>query len=126
MVPHGIYAQIHNGKVQNVMICDEYTLANEIARMSYGEDAFAIDVEQYPVAIGDEYRDGFFYRTLEDGSEIQIEYVPTERQAIVALEDQNTFLETALVEQYEENLALQESVTTTQLALTELYEMGVE
>lgn len=125
MVPHGIFAQIFDGKIQNIIICDEYVMANELSKMCYGDEGFAVDVEQYPVAIGDEYRDGFFYRKFEDGTERQIEYVPTERQAITALEEYNVLLEMTLVEQYEENLALQDMLTSTQLAITEIYEMGV-
>lgn len=40
------------------------------------------------------------------------------------MEGELTDAQLALIEQYEENLALQEEVTNTQLALVELYEGG--
>ena len=47
------------------------------------------------------------------------------QKQVAALEEENTNLQLALTEQYEENLALQEEVTNTQLALCEIYE-GME
>lgn len=134
MAVHSIYAQISEGIVQNIMVCDNYELANELTRASYGDDGFAVECNQYPCMIGDKYHDGGFYRDIEgEGIEIPIEYVPTPEQQVEALTVQNgnlqnevTSLQLALVEQYEDNLALQDEVTNTQLALTELYEgMGV-
>lgn len=128
MVAHGVYAQIFDETVQNIMVCDDYELANLITRASYGDDGFAVDCLQYPCAIGDRYRDGKFFRVVE-GEEIPIPYIPTQEEQVAALNGENTSLkgqvtdlQLALTEQYEENLALQEEVTTTQLALTELYE----
>lgn len=128
MAAHNIYAQIYDGTVQNVMVCDNYELANQLSRMSYGDDAFAVDCMQYSCTIGDKYHDGMFFREI-DNAEIPIEYIPTEKEQIatltaknMALDGQVTNLQLALVEQYEENSALQEEVTNTQLALTELYE----
>ena len=130
MAVHSIYAQISEGIVQNIMVCDNYELANELTRASYGDDGFAVECNQFPCVIGDKYHDGGFYRDIEgEGIEIPIEYVPTPEQQVEALTVQNgnlqnevTSLQLALVEQYEDNLALQDEVTNTQLALTELYE----
>lgn len=131
MTAHTIFAQIWNGIVQNIMICDDYEMANQFSRASYGDDAFAVDCMQYPCQIGDKYHDGQFYQIIE-GEEIPIEYVPTQEQQVEALNTENmelkrqvTDLQLALTEQYEENLTLQDEVTNTQLALTELYE-GLE
>lgn len=131
MAVHNIYAQISEGIVQNIMVCDDYELANELTLASYGDDSFAVECNQYPCMIGDKYHEGVFYRDME-GIEIPIEYVPTPEQQVEALTVQNgnlqnevTSLQLALVEQYEDNLALQDEVTNTQLALTELYE-GME
>ena len=60
MVAHGVYAQIFDETVQNIMVCDDYELANLITRASYGDDGFAVDCLQYPCAIGDRYHDGKF------------------------------------------------------------------
>lgn len=131
MVAHGVYAQIFDETVQNVMVCDDYELANLITRASYGDDSFAVECLQYPCTIGDRYRDGGFFRVVE-GEEIPIEYVPTQEEQVsilnaenTSLKQETTSLQLALAEQYEENLALQEEITNTQLALAELYE-GME
>lgn len=131
MVAHNVYAQIYKGIVQNTIICEEYELANELSRASYGDGAFAVDCLQYPCQIGDRYHDGIFFRVVE-GEEIPIKCVPTQEEQVAmldvenaALKEQVTSLQLALIEQYEENLTLQEEVTNTQLALVELYE-GME
>lgn len=121
MAVHSIYAQISEGIVQNIMVCDDYELANELTRASYGDDGFAVECNQYPCMIGDKYHDGGFYRDIEgEGIEIPIEYVPTPEQQVETLTVQNgnlqkevTSLQLALVEQYEDNLALQDEVTNT-------------
>ena len=111
MTAHNIYAQIHDNIVQNVIVCDNYEFANRLSRISYGDDAFAIDAAQWPVQNGDIYRDGLFYRVVDD-VEAAINPIPTDEQEIARLKV--------------ENATLQNELTTTQLALVELYEgMGV-
>lgn len=131
MIAHVIYAQICDGIVQNIIQCtdNEYEFANQLARISYGDEAFAIDVTQCPCGIGDKYRDNGFFRTDENGEDIPVSYLPTAEEEVGMLAAENgemknrvTELQLALVDQYEENLALQEEVTNLQLALTELYE----
>lgn len=123
MIVHQVYALIYNEKVENVCVCDNYEMANYIARATYGNEAFAVDCLQYPCAIGDFYKEGIFYRLIEEtGEEFIIEYVPTQEQQVQTLNGELTETQLALVEQYEENLALQDEVTMTQLALVELYE----
>lgn len=135
MIAHGIFAQICDGIVQNVIVCDDYETANWLSRNSYGETAFAVDCLQYPCTIGDKYRDGVFYHVVDE-EETPVEYVPTQEQQVADLNKENeelkgqvTDLQLALADQYEENLALQEQITEeltdTQLALAELYE-GME
>ena len=86
MAVHSIYAQISEGIVQNIMVCDNYELANELTRASYGDDGFAVECNQCPCVIGDKYHDGGFYRDIEgEGIEIPIEYVPTPEQQVEAL-----------------------------------------
>lgn len=85
MIVHQVYAQIYNETVQNVIVCDNYELANRLARACYGADAFSVDCLQYPCSPGDAYRDGIFYHKNEDGTETVIEYVPTQEQQVAEL-----------------------------------------
>ena len=86
MIVHQVYALISEETVQNVCVCDNYEMANYIARASYGNSAFAVDCLQYPCQIGDSYRNNTFYRTDEEtGEEIVIEYVPTQEQQVQTL-----------------------------------------
>lgn len=106
MVVHQVYALISEEKVKNVCVCDNYEMANHIARATYGKSAFAVDCMQYPCTIGDTYKSGTFYRKdSETGEETAIEYVPTNEEQLASL---------------------QEELTNTQLALIELYEGGIE
>ena len=127
MIVHQVYALIYNEKVENVCVCDNYEMANYIARATYGNEAFAVDCLQYPCTIGDTYKEGVFYRLNEEtGEEFIIEYVPTQEQQVQTLNNELTDAQLALCEQYEENLALKQEVTNTQLALCELYEAGLK
>lgn len=109
MVVHQVFAQIFEGEVKNIFVCDNYELANWLSRQSYGDDAIAIDCSQYPVVIGDTYHDGQFWRAGEGGEETQVPYIPTQEQQVEALSA--------------ENIALQQQLTDTQLALCEVYEL---
>lgn len=85
MIVHQVFAQIHNGEVKNVIVCDNYELANWLARATYGLEAIAVDCLQYPCGPGDHYHNGVFYKVLEDGAEQKIEYVPTQEQQVQML-----------------------------------------
>lgn len=61
---NNIYAIIFENVVKNVIICDDYTLANALARASFGDNAFAVESSRYAVGIGDLYENGIFYRIL--------------------------------------------------------------
>lgn len=137
MSVHYSYAQIYKGKVENLFVCDNFELANQIARCAFGDEAYAVDVCQYATQIGDLYHDGSFWHVDEEsGEEMEIPYIPTDSQKIEALQQVNELLtfqlestvskltdtQMALAEQYEENIAFQEEVTNTQLALVEIYE----
>lgn len=133
MIVHQVYALIFEEKIQNVCVCDNFETANYIAKASYGNDAFAIDCLQYPCAVGDIYRNGTFYALdSETGEEFEIKRVPTQEEQVFMLHIDNdrvkeslTETQLALVESYEENLALQNEITNTQLAITELYERSL-
>ena len=122
MIVHQVFAQIIEGEVKNIIVCDNYDMANWLAKQVYGDEAIAIDCLQYPCAIGDIFRDGKFYRILENGEEREIEYIPTQEQQVSAITDELISTQLALTEQYEENISLQDELTSTQLALTEIYE----
>lgn len=112
MVVHQVFAQIFEGEVKNILVCDNYELANWLSRQAYGDGAVAVECSQYPCMIGDTYHDGCFFRLDPDtGEEVQIPYIPTQEQQVEALEA--------------ENAALQQQITDTQLALCEIYE-GME
>lgn len=92
MIVHQVFAQIFEGEVKNVIVCDNYEIANWLARASYGEEAFAVDCLQYPCGIGDKYHDGGFYRVSDGGSEIEIRPTITAEQEVQALNAQIAYL----------------------------------
>jgi len=65
MIVHQIFAQIVDKTIKNVIVCDNYELANQLARLTYGEKALARECTQYPVSIGDKFVDGIF--VFKDG-----------------------------------------------------------
>lgn len=85
MIVHQAFAQIYEETVKNVIICNNYELANYLARATYGQEAFAVDCTQYPCGIGDSYREGMFYRILDDGTTQPVPYVPTAEQQVEQL-----------------------------------------
>ena len=64
---YNVYAQIKENKVKNIMVCDNYELANNQTRLVYGDDAVAVNCTNYRVHIGYQYKDGSF---LDDKGEI--------------------------------------------------------
>lgn len=88
MIVHQVFAIIHEEIVQNIIVCDNYELANQIARGTYGEEAIAVDCLQYPCSIGGKYKDGKFYDL--EGNEIA--YVPTQEQQVASLQEMNKTL----------------------------------
>ena len=98
MIVHEVFAEISEGIVQNIMVCEDYELANYISRCTYGEEAFAVDCLQYPCAIGDRYHDGRFWHVAEDGTEKEIEHVTTQEQQIASLQILNNELILAMAD----------------------------
>lgn len=88
MIVHQVFAIVHEETVQNIIVCDNYELANQIARGTYGEEAIAVDCLQYPCSIGGKYKDGKFYDL--EGNEIA--YVPTQEQQVASLQEMNKTL----------------------------------
>lgn len=88
MIVHQIFAQIDNKQVKNIMVCENYEIANYITRSAYGKQAFAVDCLQYPCKIGDKYYDGMFFEVLADGTEKIIDPLPTQEQQVLILENE--------------------------------------
>lgn len=65
MIVHQIFAQICANDIKNIMVCDNYELANQLSRSIFGESAYAVECTQYAVSIGDKYQEGKFY--FKDG-----------------------------------------------------------
>lgn len=99
MIVHEVFAQVFEGEVKNIMICDNYPMANYLTKCVYGQDAYAVDCLQYPCNIGDKYHDGLFWRVDEmTGEETVIKYVPTQEQQIEILRAENNELTIALAD----------------------------
>lgn len=99
MIVHEVFAQISEGEVKNVMVCENYPMADYLTKCTYGSEAFAVDCLQWPCRIGDRYHDGFFWRVDQDtGEESMIEYVPTQEQQVRVLQAEKDELTLAMAE----------------------------
>ena len=90
-----IFSLINNNKVQNTIVCDNYEVANQTAKIRYGNEAFAIDTTLYPVQTNDDYIDGNFYR---DNKIINRNL--TEKEEIEELKKQLSDIQTVAYELY--------------------------
>ena len=71
MVVHQVFAHILDNKIKNVIVCDNYEVANQLARSIYGQNAIAVECTQYPCGIGDFYIDkSFHYRDKDDPNKV--------------------------------------------------------
>lgn len=84
-----IFSLISENQIQNIIVCDNYEIANQIARMNYGDNAYAVDTTQYPVSIDCKYIEGIFY----DMENNIVERNPTEQEEIQLLKDAYNELE---------------------------------
>lgn len=96
-----IFSIINEGIIQNIIVCDNYEIANQIAKINYGDDAYAVDTTHYLVYLGCKHIDGIFY----DENDNTIKKNPTEQEKIQELELQYNELkieqiETALESDY--------------------------
>ena len=82
-----IFSLISDNKIQNLIVADNYEVANQLARNIFGNQAIAVDTTLYPVAIGDDYINGIFYH---EGVEVIPN--PTEEQEIHMLTDETNQL----------------------------------
>jgi hypothetical protein len=84
-----IFSFVQGTDIVNIVVCDNYTVANDVARLSYGEEVFAIESTLYPVSIGDKYIEGKFYKV--DGV-TEIPRNPTEEEEIARINSENIVL----------------------------------
>lgn len=99
-----IFAQIFEDTVQNVIVCEDYEMANYLSKATYGEKAIAVECNQYKVWAGCKYKEGIFY--LEDG-ETAAEYIPSQEEEMKRMEEEN-----------------EKKITELQLALTQVFELA--
>lgn len=116
------FALIYENEVKNIFDCDSYELANQLARASYGNKAFAVETTRYASRIGDKYENGIFYHTLENGSLEEAMYIPTEKDNIEVLQSKIIESQLILTETYENKITLEEKLITLQLIIADLYE----
>ncbi|WP_124067378.1 hypothetical protein [Clostridium sp. E02] len=74
---HSVYAKVVDNTIVDIMVCNDYELANRIARATHGDTATAICIDDYSVGIGDKFHDNQFFTISDDGAEIAIEQVST-------------------------------------------------
>ena len=77
------FALIQGETIKQDIVCDNYELANQLARRIYGADAIAVDSTQYPISEGDKYIKGCFY--FKDGVTIVPRNNTGEENALLAL-----------------------------------------
>ena len=88
MIVHEVFAQICDGEVKNVVVCDNYPTADYLTKCIYGSEAFAVDCLQYACGIGNKYHDNQFFKVGDDGTETVIPRKPTEAQEVENLNTQ--------------------------------------
>lgn len=86
MLAQRVFALINNEKIENLIVCDTYPVAADLAEASLGKGAVAVDVSKYPVRIGDRYIEGLFY---EKNSNELINPLPTEKEEIQLLKNES-------------------------------------
>lgn len=85
-----VWAQIDGqGNVVNRIIADDYETANVVTRDILGDDAFALEINNWRVNIGDKYLDNTFYH--EDGV-TPCEYIPDVENVVDELKYENETL----------------------------------
>ena len=55
------YAMILGEDIMNIALFEDYVTANEVTKIVYGENAFAVDIKEWPVGPGYKYKNGVFY-----------------------------------------------------------------
>lgn len=73
------YAMILRDNVENIAIFENYEDANNITKIVYGDDAFAVDITEWPVGPGYKYINDTFY---EPDGETLISPIPSPQTQI--------------------------------------------
>ncbi len=89
-----IFSLIVDKTVKNIIVADNYEVANQLAKLNFGVDAYAVDTTQYPLAIGYGHIEGFFY---DEDNNIVLPN-PTERETITLLQDKLVEIDNSNVE----------------------------
>ena len=118
MFYHQVYAEILNKKVKNIMVCNNYEMANILARNTYGQDAVAVECTYWACAIGDTYENNRFISP--EGKER--EYKGSEAENIEKLELENTQLNRQVSEDNETMLNMAYELDTVKDDNAELNE----
>lgn len=116
------FALIYENIVKNRFECENYELANVLARASFGDDAFAADTTKYASTIGNKYKNGRFYHVLEDGTEKEVAYIPSEQENIDLLQAKLLKSQLVLADTYENKLALESKILKLEHTLSEICE----
>lgn len=82
-----IFSLVTNEVIENIIVCDNYENANQIARTLYGEESYAVDTTQYPLGIGYKCVNGVFY--TPDGKEEVVRNLTADEEASLALNKAN-------------------------------------
>lgn len=111
-----VWAFINENEVKNIIVCDTYPVADNMAKISLGDDAFAVEITQIPTSIGHKYENGIF-KDLEGNT---ITHLPTTEQEVVTLRTENETLNQALTESTMLIAAQQEQIDKQSQAISEL------
>ncbi|KAK9662072.1 hypothetical protein QE152_g41437, partial [Popillia japonica] len=97
MIVHQLFAHIFNNTVQNITVCENYTLADWLVKQIYGSEGFALECTQIPCEIGDICENGHIFRIeAETGKKIEIIPVPNTEQQLSNLSAETEFLKKTL------------------------------
>lgn len=118
MFYHQVYAEILDKKVKNIIVCNNYEMANILARNTYGQDAIAVECTYWACAIGDTYENNQFISPEGD----EREYKGSEAENIEKLKIENTQLNRQVSEDNETMLDMAYELDTVKDDNAELNE----
>lgn len=121
-----IFALIYENEVKNRFECENYELANVLARASFGDDAYATDTTNYCSKIGDRYENGIFYHVLKDGTKDKAEYIPAESEKIEILNSILSKTQLTLLDTYEQKVQLENKLLELETKISKLLEVNNE
>ena len=75
MVIHRTFAQIVDTQIKNIIVIDDFFIAQQLTKASFGENSVAVDCSRYPVSVGDYFIDGVFYKADKNDKTKQGEVV---------------------------------------------------